>query len=259
MVTYKHTHGFYSRDNASRRHLDVGDIRSEFALSEALPDRMRRFRDDRLAKIIADETPVHMSADARLVVHVLPAASFAANARFDLVATDVQRKHLGWMSRHANGRWNIDGFVLYSGKDSDLCYRYCQVFRNGCVEAVDDDMLATNGDRRLIPATACEEYIIEVLTGTLAAMRLADVPPPVVAIVSILSVKGFQLAESRARPSWDRTPVDRDVLLLPDVLVASYDTDTVVVLRPIFDAMWNAGGYARSENYDEAGNRKPAQ
>ncbi len=52
-------------------------------------------------------------------------------------------------------------------------------------------------------------------------------------------------------------PIDRPVLVLPDVLIEDYTVNVPTALRPIFDAVWNATGFDRSFNYDEAGNWNP--
>lgn len=89
-------------------------------------------------------------------------------------------------------------------------------------------------------------------------VKLAEthaLPLPMVAMVSLLGVKGSTLP-----PSWrhdvsdgDYT-IERDDLLLPDVLVNRYDADLPALLRPAFDALWQAIGMPRSLCYDEHGN-----
>lgn len=44
--------------------------------------------------------------------------------------------------------------------------------------------------------------------------------------------------------------MDRDALLIPEILVESCDVDSATVLRPAFDAIWNAAGWPRCVNYD---------
>jgi len=48
--------------------------------------------------------------------------------------------------------------------------------------------------------------------------------------------------------------IDRDILLLPEVLVDEFSAETPQVLRPAFDALWQACGFERSQNYDASGN-----
>jgi len=56
---------------------------------------------------------------------------------------------------------------------------------------------------------------------------------------------------------FDQHPIDRDVLIVPDVLIEKYLFDLPRVLRPAFDAVWNACGRVRSLNYDAEGNWNP--
>jgi hypothetical protein len=51
-------------------------------------------------------------------------------------------------------------------------------------------------------------------------------------------------------------PIDRDALLLPDVIAEEFDVDVPKLLKPVFDGLWNACGYPRSLNYDDEGNWK---
>ena len=53
-------------------------------------------------------------------------------------------------------------------------------------------------------------------------------------------------------------PIDRDVLFLPEVFIENTDEkDVLKILRPTYDAMWQASGLAGSTNYDASGEWKP--
>jgi hypothetical protein len=45
--------------------------------------------------------------------------------------------------------------------------------------------------------------------------------------------------------------IDRDILLLPEVIVEKYDDEASQVLRPCFYAIWNACGFKKSFNYND--------
>lgn len=61
------------------------------------------------------------------------------------------------------------------------------------------------------------------------------------------------VAESPCRWREHGYPIDRDALISPEILVESFEIDPTKVMRPIFDSIWNAAGWPRSMNYDEAG------
>jgi len=63
----------------------------------------------------------------------------------------------------------------------------------------------------------------------------------------------FAVSERLRLHRWGQFTSDRDILVLPDVLIEGYGCDNPTVLRPIFDAVWNAAGWERCFDYDEKG------
>jgi hypothetical protein len=75
----------------------------------------------------------------------------------------------------------------------------------------------------------------------------------------VLGARGYQvlsgaaIADSRGA----NRLIDRDLLVLPDIVLESYPEDyrheLPRLLRPIVDAFWQAGGWPRSQGYDANG------
>jgi schlafen family protein len=86
MVTYKDWSRFYARNSNGKYLLDVGEIRAAFLRSETTADRIRRFRTDRLTRIIAGEFPTRAPlADApKLILHIAPLGAFDAGISVDV-------------------------------------------------------------------------------------------------------------------------------------------------------------------------------
>ena len=65
---------FWTRSNSGRQALDVHEIRAAFIAGTEAATRVKRFRDERIGKIIAGETPVPLRSrgDAKVVLHVVP-------------------------------------------------------------------------------------------------------------------------------------------------------------------------------------------
>ena len=165
---------FYSRNSAGKYPLDSTEIRAAFALSEALPERIRHFRDERLAKIIADETPVPLKANPKLVLQMVPLAAFRSTAEtLDMGA--VSRLGMQGLLRPIDNspssrRFNLDGYVSIIQYTEGPCDGYLQVFRNGCIEAVDTRMIRRR-DERLIPSLLLEQAVIEAAAQYLDLLR----------------------------------------------------------------------------------------
>lgn len=261
MVTFKNWSRFFTRNNTGKHQMDMTEIRAAFALSEEMPERIRRFRDDRLAKIATNDTPVPLQPNAKVILHLLPLVSFSVDFRLDPGTMNAHRDKLQPIDGSANHwRFNLDGLLTYNIAHSPECRDYCQMFRTGAIEAVDAYLLPENTPPRLIPSRVVEQSLIATVQGYLEALDQMEVPPPVIAMVTLDGVKGYNLAVSpRHARVWraDPTPIDRGVLILPEVQVDNFACDVAMTLRPIFDAVWNAAGWDRCHNYDASGQWNP--
>ena len=115
MVTFKGTSRFHTRNSAGKYPMDVTEIRAAFLMAEAVPERIRRFRDDRLSKIVAGETPLPMDSGPKMVLHLLPVSSFSKPTTVDAVAVSRNFVHMPPMAGGGcNGaRMNLDGCVTF--------------------------------------------------------------------------------------------------------------------------------------------------
>lgn len=79
-------------------------------------------------------------------------------------------------------------------------------------------------------------------------------------MLSLIGVRGYRMTVPPA--AFDEgEPIDRDDLVVPEILVEEYETDprsVASLLRPAFDAVWTACGYPRSPNYDPDGRWREA-
>lgn len=257
MVTFRNLSRFFTRNNMGKHQMDITEIRAAFALSEEMPERIRRFRDDRLAKIAANDTPVPLQPNAKVILHLLPLVSFSVDFRLDPRTMKAHLEKLQPIGGSANSwRFNLDGLLTYSRPQrSPECLDYCQMFRTGAIEAVDAYMLPESAPG-LIPTVEVEGSLIGRVYRYLEGLDQMEVPPPVIAMVTLVGVKGYSLAVSPVRAGvWrvEPTPIDRAVLILPEVQIDDFACDVAAALRPIFDAVWNAGGWDRCHNYDASG------
>lgn len=261
MITFKNESRFYCRNSAGKYQLDVQELRNAFLATDSQADRIRSFLQNRLAKIMADETPVQLSMPHRLVLHILPLNSFFKHERLDFGDGDLLRSNFipisagGW-----NHRFNLDGFLTYqTDRETGLVNSYCQMFFDGSIEAVYADILRTNNgrkpqfeDNKFIASQAYERYVVGAVKNYLNGYRALGVEAPIVISMTLLGCKGAYMFTD-FDSAYDARPIDRDVAILPEVKVENLDEEVPTVMRPIFDAVWNACGYQRSLNYTENG------
>lgn len=195
MVTFKGSSRFFARNSAGKSQLDVDEIRSAFIASESLAERLREFRSDRIAKIIADETPVPLLPNPKIVLHLIPLTSFTYNNVVNLSPIKQKISSLRPISGNQwHNKYNFDGLVAYNQVyDKQIGLSYTQVFRNGVVEAVDAHLLKLRDNEQIIFSIAYEEALIKALEGYLRLQRNFDLNPPVFVMLSLLNVKGYKM------------------------------------------------------------------
>ena len=255
MVTFRNNSRFYSRNSAGKYPLDVTEIRSAFIVSESLPERIRQFRTERIAKIIADETPVPLQSNPKTVLHVLPLASLTSGTNIDLTIVENNPSNLEPIGSSSwSRRYNFDGFLKYTSFQSNTySYSYTQIFRNGAIEAVEAKMLAPRDEKKRIPSVYYEEKLIYSLQRYLQLQKNLEFNPPIIIMLTLLGVKDYTMAIDSF---WfdQENPIDKDILIVPEIVVEDYAAKASDILRPAFDAVWQACGWDCCKNYDDNGN-----
>jgi Schlafen, AlbA_2 len=91
----KNRGAFYTRSSAGKVAMELPEIRSAFVGAESLAARMREFRGERIARLLAnDGFPKMGGGPSLLVLHVLPFASFgSANLAGSTGGRSERRKH----------------------------------------------------------------------------------------------------------------------------------------------------------------------
>lgn len=262
MVTYKGSSRFYSRTGTGKHPLDVTEIRSAFALSESLPKRLQAFRDDRVAKVVAGETPIPLQPGAKVILHLFPLQALEGTSRLD--PTRLKDRAAALRPLSASGwdlRYNIDGFLVFAGAPRTSAHTtYTQVFRTGAIEAVDSRMF--NDERaaaKIIPSVYFEREIIQATTRYIKELASVDFTPPIFLMLTLTGVKGFTMAVAQKYDWGQHHPIDRDTLFLPDVIIDDVQTKPEALLKLVFDALWQSMGWDGSLNYDGTGSWREHQ
>ncbi|MEO1377679.1 MAG: hypothetical protein AAFW70_26050 [Cyanobacteria bacterium J06635_10] len=108
---------------------------------------------------------------------------------------------------------------------------------------------------KIIPSTYYEEELINSLQNYLQLQQQLELNAPVLIMLSLLGVRDYVMGVG---DGWDHTrqiyPVDRDNLIVPEIVVEDYGTKASDILHPAFDAIWQACGWDCCKNYDANGN-----
>ncbi len=255
LVAFKESNRFFSRDFNGRYLLDVGELRSAFLLGESLRDRLRSFRLDRLNMIRNRSLSVSLSEAPKMVLHILPVASFLTGFQISMAELEGLEPQLirPMQARGLVSHFNFDGMITFSSVEK-YAYSYVQVFRNGCMEAGETLLLELRDGRKYIPGVAFEREIIQCGERMVALLKRLEVDPPYVVMLSFLGVRGYSLFVGAMRWQSNAHQIERDDLYLDDVLIQDEKQDFSRVIRPAFDQVWNSCGWPKSMNYDPEGN-----
>lgn len=100
---------------------------------------------------------------------------------------------------------------------------------------------------------AYEKELIAGLGRYLRIEKDLGFQPPLFLMLSFVGVKNYVMAVGERFLFPENHPVDKDVLIVPDIIIEDFEVEAANILRPAFDAVWQAAGWGRSFNYNKDG------
>lgn len=256
MVTVGASQGrFYGRTPGGNYLLDVQELRMAFLSGATAVERLRQFRADRISAVFNGQSPVEMRHAPLALFHALPLnPPESVWADFRLVEEDAATRWLVPMAADPDTwRYNLDGFVVHTLAEGPKPNSYVQLFRDGGIEA-GSGRVGSIADRQ----GAREYYPINVERAIIGAFRrfaglwkLVGIDAPLMCALTFTGLQGCRFRAS-GNFSFTGAPVDRDGLVIPEIIVQTLDPADLA-LRPLFDVLWNSGGWPGSPNYDATG------
>lgn len=246
---------FYVRHSAGVHEPSVEELRTLFTQSASALEQARQFRDQRLSFIHDRRGDRPLVGGGRLILHIVPVAAFSG-----AIHVDVEQVHARHQTFRPIGstsgmtpRFNYFGFINERGGEEN--HGYTQVFRNGSLEATMAGIVREDEKRRWIPGLAIERYLFEVLSPYVIGLRDIGVPPPLILMFTLEGVQGVPYIVQNNQWGDYGPPLPEDLLPLPECILEDYGTevDHHMAVRPAFDALWNAIGFARSRFFNEEG------
>ena len=253
MVTFGGVSRFYSRNNAGKYPLNVGEIRSAFLASSAAGESLRGFRLERIAKALEDDLPLPLGQGFKILLHLVPLSALDPTNVRDVATGTGQQNYVKLRPLGADGAWNyrynFDGWMaVVPGMQS-----YVQLFRSGVIEAGEGELFKWVQESQGIPTTALEDVILRALPRFLDVQKELGISLPITVLLTLVGAKGLVLHVPRRFSVFSHIRIDRDILPIPEVMIESYDILAHTLLRPVFDAMWQSGGFEKSFNYNDKG------
>jgi hypothetical protein len=147
-------------------------------------------------------------------------------------------------------RYNFDGIVSYSVRGA---HEYTQIFHNGAIENAKFDSQTTwqvytyldisgkrnSGSQNFLNI---EEYYLRAHPPFYVMLSMIGVKE------HVISVEPHNIPKGEIR---EGNPIDRDILVLPEIMIDSFSTDVAKTMKGIFDGVWNAAGWPESKYLHE--------
>jgi hypothetical protein len=247
----RETYRFYSRHAAENRVLDTTEIRAALALSETWGAHVKRWRDERIGRIVGDDTPVNLTHEARLVLHIVPLAAAGRGFAIDLQKLKIQNPGPVYFLESYSPGFNVDGLFVVGDPGDKGAHTYSQFFRDGALEAV----LTTIANEKTVFPALIEAKVINATQLYIPLLIQAGCEYPFTVSATLLGMKGLSAPPNEWRELLGRT-IPRDVVFLPDVVLDGEEVDLPAAFRPMFDALWQSLGHERSQSYGTDGTWK---
>jgi hypothetical protein len=251
MVRLGNYRQFFIRGSTGSHPMSTSEVRQVVLKTADWRERADAWRRERVALIQRGEGPCTLDDAMPLIVHVVP----LQDAELDLTPEPVRRR-LTDQCPHGGDRLTFDGFLTATGTGilGQPTWTYTLWFNDGRAERVRTRLIESNGtffgpdiDRRL------EESVQQLIAGLSSVGRR----PPMLVLATLVAHRGMQIANPQRRHMgpFGSSPLDRDVLFLPPLLIEEHPSNWWTTLAPTINRIWQAFGHPRSPFSKEDGTR----
>jgi hypothetical protein len=219
-------------------------------LSETITERIRRFREDRISKLLANETPVYFDENDtdKMILHLIPIDAFSPAQRYSFkeIVTDQLSLTPLFANSYDRRTPNLDGILtsykVYSSAGESNSY--VQLYRNGVIEAACGNLVEPDRiGRDAVHIDVYQNELMRSISNYTNVLKSLSIEPPFYLFLTLTGVKGAILWWQEAGP-FARPQIDRDVLMIPEICISHYEA-AQEALKECFEFIWNAGGHSK--------------
>jgi len=257
-ITAQGINRFYLRAGGGNYEPEVDELRLLFTAAPTISQKMRDFRHERVAKILASDTPVPVRPYSPLILHIFPFSAFSTPTRFSARAlSDARMGFMPIITGGTNFRTNLDGFVMYTMPLPTSSYT--MIWKNGCLEATSHNLIHEHEGQAVCPIgiiTSISRHGFRYLNS----LRELGVSPPIAFFITLTGTKGARLTMPNQFFFDNDNIFDREPLPITEIIIEEYPPTQQALqtlLKAAFDEIANAAGYEAAPNYDINGNVIP--
>ncbi len=263
-VVFQGAFRFCARDSRGKYFVEVDELRTIFAVSGTIAERIRTLRVERTTRIAAGDAPVTLLGQGYLALHVVPFSAFSAGYSFPLDEVMRQPNAFPPILDNYSRQYlmTFDGFLAASNSEAipKPQRAYTQISRTGIVEAVAAS-ITRGSPSNFIMLPSVEAMIVASANRYMSRLQLFGVEPPIAILASLINVQDMRfIREFYNNALLEDMPSERlvrDQYHFVETIFETIPNDYRVAakrMRGTLDHLANAAGCGASPNFDAAGN-----
>lgn len=253
-VTLRSKKPFYARNSGGKYELDVEQLREQFIEQYQLKEEIEGFLANRISKIRSGDTPAPFETGPCMALHIIPATAFTLQSEIQITEesddiTPNPSRGLPLLARNNeyNGaRRNVDGLVnsknvgnfRLGSNTNERWYDYVQIFRDGCIEAVNTFYFRKEQEDQIGFKTLYQIFM-KRLPQYSKFLFERDVGVPIFFYLTFLETEGFTISISNRN---DSRELDRNIATLPPITLESEKTTKKDLTKELMREIWYAFG-----------------
>ena len=233
--------------------MDVTEIKQAFIQTNEWEKQADEFRKQRIMDVRSKQYIPNIDIDGSTFIHFIPLGK--RNHIVDLKKHQELLRGLQPLHNSSYGyRFNADGHLI-SPSHHEICQSYNQYFRNGIIEIYSSTLHYKNEKKMRYSGGQLELATLEYIKRLIPILNEIGVELPLILYISILDLLNYSIAipsiPGMIIDAPDHNNFDRDDLLLPGLVIESYDLDFSELLMPIFNIFWQSSGWPGSPLYKD--------
>ena len=203
----------------------------------------------RIAALCSDSGPVPLLPGPKLALHMIPVVNEVMSPNISI--GDVEDFQCFGSDQTCRKTYDAAGVYVADYGNGIAFGGYTYITRRGVVEAVTARFCHPplwEANSLVAPARLVHRVVLKGVREYLNLIRPHGISHEIVVGVTLIGSRGVCLGTGGHRVESEVHPFSNDLLAFEPVLIdGNGELDSV--LRPVFDQLWNAGGWDRCRDY----------
>ena len=259
-VEYKGYNKFFTRNNKGKYQMDVNELRLSFNSGIDLEKRIEDFKMSRYYEILSNKYNKLIADSPIFVIHYIPLSSLNDTTRLSIndIRQAMNKANSMALGYGYSKRITLDGIAMdykENERSSFALYKNNGIIEKATTNFYKKEYTVTSIHPNPVIDMINEYQILNKVISDFNEVKeyyiTVGINAPIIITCAILNAQGFTIPTRDWYEILGR--IDRDVLLIDNLYVENLNDKTELILKPLFDAIYNACGYESCLAYDSNG------